>query len=58
MQVSMLLIDNAGTDRLCCRGKSFDDESPNLEFVWPSSIYVVKGGNRTDVDLNTIPARV
>jgi hypothetical protein len=36
-------------------GKSFDDESPNLEFVWPSSIYVVNNGNRTDLDLNTIP---
>ena len=36
-------------------GLSFDDDSPNLEFVAPCSVYVVVHGERTNIDLNTIP---
>ena len=38
-------------------GRSFDDDSPNLEFVAPCSVYVVVHGERTNIDLNTIPVR-
>ena len=38
-------------------GAEFDDESPNLEFVWPCSIYVVIRGERTYLDVNSIPVR-
>lgn len=36
-------------------GRSFDDDSPNLEFVAPCSVYVVVNGERTNLDLSAIP---
>ena len=36
-------------------GAEFDDSSPNLEFVAPASVYVVVGGERTYLDLSSIP---
>lgn len=38
-------------------GPEFDDESPNLEFVAPCSIYVVIRGERTYLDVTSIPVR-
>lgn len=38
-------------------GPEFDDESPNLEFVAPCSIYVVIRGERTYLDITSIPVR-
>lgn len=37
-------------------GARFDDESPNLEFVAPASVYVVVNGAKTQIDLNTMPS--
>jgi hypothetical protein len=34
----------------------YDDESPNLEFVWPTSVYVVINGARTHIDLAAMPS--
>lgn len=39
-------------------GAEFDDSSPNLEFVAPASVYVVVNGERTYLDLQTIPVSV
>ena len=36
-------------------GEPFDGKEPNLEFVAPSSIYVVVNGQRFDVDLSRYP---
>ncbi len=36
-------------------GAEYDDSSPNLEFVAPASVYVVVGGERTYLDLSSIP---
>ena len=36
-------------------GAEFDDSSPNLEFVAPCSVYVVVRGERTNLDLQSIP---
>ena len=36
----------------------YHDESPNLEFVAPCSVYVVVRGQRTYLDLNAIPVRL
>lgn len=36
-------------------GPDFDDHSPNLEFVSPSSMYVVVDGKRTHLNLKSIP---
>ena len=36
-------------------GQRFDDGSPNLEFVAPSSVYVVVNGETTHIDLHAIP---
>jgi hypothetical protein len=37
-------------------GTTFDDESPNLEFVAPAQVYVVVNGFKTYIDLNTMPS--
>eukprot|EP00890_Picochlorum_soloecismus_P005650 jgi/Picsp_1/6086/NSC_03440-R1_low-co2 inducible protein len=37
-------------------GTRFDDESPNLEFVAPVSVYVVVNGTKEHIDLNTMPS--
>ena len=37
-------------------GERFDDDSPNLEFVAPSSVYVVVDGEKTHVDLGAMPS--
>ncbi|KAL4520247.1 hypothetical protein Ndes2526B_g01226 [Nannochloris sp. 'desiccata'] len=37
-------------------GTRFDDESPNLEFVAPQSVYVVVNGEKTHLDLNAMPS--
>ena len=37
-------------------GTKFDDESPNLEFVAPVSVYVVINGTKTHINLNTMPS--
>lgn len=37
-------------------GTRFDDDSPNLEFVAPSSVYVVVNGEKTEIDLNSMPS--
>jgi len=37
-------------------GTRFDDESPNLEFVAPQSVYVVVNGEKTHLDLNAVPS--
>jgi len=36
-------------------GPDFDDQSPNLEFVSPASMYVVVDGKRTHLNLKSIP---
>ncbi|CAL8468509.1 g8049 [Coccomyxa elongata] len=36
-------------------GEKFDDEAPNLEFIAPCSVYCVVAGERTYLDLFTIP---
>jgi len=33
----------------------YDDDVPNLEFVEPTAVYVVKDGNRIDIDLSVVP---
>lgn len=38
-------------------GLELDDKSPNLEFVAPCSIYVVIRGERTYLDITSIPVR-
>ena len=38
-------------------GAKFDDDSPNLEFVAPTSVYVVVNGEKTYLDLNSMPVR-
>lgn len=38
-------------------GTSFDDDEPNLEFVWPTNCYVVINGEKTYLDLDSIPVR-
>lgn len=37
------------------RGEHYDDDSPNLEIVAPASIYVVIRGQRTYLDITSIP---
>ena len=37
-------------------GYRFDDESPNLEFVAPKSVYVVVNGEKTYLNLNNMPS--
>jgi hypothetical protein len=37
-------------------GARFDDDSPNLEFVAPVSVYVVVNGEKTHINLNTMPS--
>jgi hypothetical protein len=37
-------------------GQSFDDATPNLEFVAPSTVYCVVAGERTYLDLFSIPS--
>lgn len=37
-------------------GTTFDDESPNLEFIAPAQAYVVVNGFKTQIDLNTMPS--
>ncbi|GAB4814589.1 hypothetical protein N2152v2_001635 [Parachlorella kessleri] len=37
-------------------GQEFDNDEPNLEWVAPVSVYVVKDGKKTHLDLSTIPA--
>lgn len=37
-------------------GTKFDDESPNLEFIAPVSVYAVVNGHKTNIDLNTMPS--
>jgi hypothetical protein len=37
-------------------GYTFDDESPNLEFVAPTTVYVVVNGERTRIDLCAMPS--
>jgi hypothetical protein len=37
-------------------GRSFDDETPNLEFIAPATVYCVVAGERTYLDLRTIPS--
>lgn len=39
-------------------GTSFDDAEPNLEFVWPTNCYVVINGEKTYLDLDSIPVRI
>ena len=34
---------------------NFEDDSPNLEFVAPTSVYVVVGGEKTHLDLSAMP---
>ncbi|CAK0781496.1 hypothetical protein CVIRNUC_005388 [Coccomyxa viridis] len=36
-------------------GQSFDNQSPNLEYIAPSTVYTVVAGERTYLDLNSIP---
>jgi hypothetical protein len=36
-------------------GSTFDDESPNLEFVAPQTVYAVVNGEKTHLDLNSMP---
>ncbi|KAI7838860.1 hypothetical protein COHA_007383 [Chlorella ohadii] len=36
---------------------SFEDDSPNLEFVAPTAAYVVVNGVKTHVDLSAVPVR-
>jgi hypothetical protein len=36
-------------------GTRFDDDSPNLEFVAPTSVYVVVNGEKTHLDLTAMP---
>eukprot|EP00887_Chlorella_sp_A99_P007456 scaffold2.g7456.t1 len=37
-------------------GEKFDDDSPNLEFVAPASVYVVVNGEKTHLDLGAMPS--
>lgn len=37
-------------------GVKFDDPTPNLEFIAPSTVYCVVAGERTNLDLFTIPS--
>ncbi len=37
-------------------GSRFDDESPNLEFVAPTNVYVVVNGEKTHINLNAMPS--
>lgn len=37
-------------------GARFDDESPNLEFVAPTNVYVVVNGEKTEIDLCSMPS--
>ena len=37
-------------------GRSFDDETPNLEYIAPATVYAVVAGERTYLDLRTIPS--
>ena len=39
-------------------GTNFEDDSPNLEFVAPTSVYVVVNGEKTYVDLAALPVSV
>lgn len=36
-------------------GQSFDNQSPNLEFIAPSTVYTVVAGERTYLNLSSIP---
>lgn len=36
-------------------GQSFDNQSPNLEFIAPSTVYTVIAGERTYLNLSSIP---
>ena len=45
---------------MCCLqihswGQSFDNASPNLEFIAPSTVYTVIAGERTYLNLSSIP---
>ena len=33
----------------------FEDDSPNMEFVYPTSAYVVVNGTKTHIDLTAMP---
>ncbi|PRW45249.1 low-CO2 inducible [Chlorella sorokiniana] len=37
-------------------GAKFDDNSPNLEYVAPTSVYVVVNGEKTYLDLHSMPS--
>lgn len=37
-------------------GSVFDDESPNLEFVAPTSVYAVVSGEKTYLDFSSVPS--
>nr|AXF41556.1 LCI70 protein [Chlorella sp. ArM0029B] len=37
-------------------GGQFDDDSPNLEFVAPTSVYVVVNGEKAHLDLSALPS--
>lgn len=37
-------------------GKLYDDESPNLEFVQPVTVYTVVNGEKTALDVSKIPS--
>ena len=39
-------------------GTEFDNAEPNLEYIWPTGIYVVVNGEKTYIDLDSIPVRV
>lgn len=36
-------------------GADFEDEEPNLEFVAPTSVYVVVNGKKTYLNLKKVP---
>lgn len=44
----------AGTS-LPCRAEQFDSDEPNLEFVYPCSIYTVVNGVKEEIELASIP---
>ena len=36
-------------------GQSFDNQTPNLEFIAPSTVYTVVAGEKTYLNLSSIP---
>ena len=39
-------------------GVNFEDNAPNMEFVAPTAAYVVVNGQKTNLDLSSLPVRL